>query len=120
MTFLLAALMIAADVPLAACDIKDMPCILAQLAYHERLAKSLQNEVDLRTKHAELLTTENTLLKSDNDGLRAAIKPVIDAVKANERKVYESPFLWLGIGVAAGVLLTVLGAEAVHLVAAQK
>jgi hypothetical protein len=97
----------------APCSGDDLACIKRLLVDKLDELASAQRELAMSQKLVQLSETQNGLLRQDNENLRSTVKPLLDAATAAKPPVWESPWLWFGVGIFLGGGLVVLGGWAV-------
>lgn len=92
----------------APCGETDLPCLRRALLQKAEELASYARESGLLRQQVDVLSKANELLKLDNEAVRAAIQPALDAAKLSQRYWFESPSFLIPVGVVLGVVLTVL------------
>lgn len=107
-----AAILLTSVPAVAGCGEADIACFRRGFLERGQKIDSLGREVMqlnalLKSKDEQIDTTQVAL-----NSLKASLDSTSLAVKAGERKWHESPVLWFGVGVTAGILVVLVSAVA--------
>lgn len=98
----------------AACRENDLSCFREGFLERGKQIDSLAAEIKLKDQLIGNQQAQITTLTTSNDQLNGALQDTRKTLPMLERKVWESPVLWLGIGFTVGVLSILGAAAAVH------